>query len=83
MVPSTESAPRDLDALRKALCDTATAPGTAYLARVPATLFLDAAFVAAYVRTGSLYALSASHLDRDDVMCLDGQGTSLIRSWHY
>ncbi|CBQ70112.1 conserved hypothetical protein [Sporisorium reilianum SRZ2] len=55
-----------------------------YRARIPLSLLLDPIFVTAYVRTGSLMALSdvagtpglSPHLD--DSVCIDGQGTLVL-----
>ncbi|PWZ03496.1 hypothetical protein BCV70DRAFT_197707 [Testicularia cyperi] len=55
-----------------------------YRARVPMSLFLDPIFVTAYLRTGSLVALSDRSRkpgidgNDDDVVCLDGQGTLIL-----
>lgn len=55
--------------------DRLVAPGTAYLASMPIALLLDPIFVSAYIKNGSLIALTAGRLDTDDVFCLDGRGT--------
>lgn len=55
-----------------------------YRARIPLSLLLDPIFVTAYIRTGSLIALSdvagapglSPHLD--DSVCIDGQGTLVL-----
>src|SRR5450756_2066140 len=62
-------------ALEKAIC--AAGPGPC-LAHVPATLFLEPSFVAQYILTGSLYALSLTRLDSDDTLCIDGQGMLIL-----
>lgn len=55
-----------------------------YRARVPISMLLDPIFVTAYLKTGSLIALSApsgpAGLDSppDDTVCLDGQGTLVL-----
>ena len=48
------------------------------IARVSAALFLEPSFVANYIRTGSLYALSTAALDSDDALCLDGNGMLIL-----
>ncbi|WFD06908.1 ribonuclease P [Malassezia vespertilionis] len=57
--------------------DDWTAPGPC-IARVPLSLFFEPAFVAQYVRSGSLYALGATKLDTEDTVCLDGQGMLVL-----
>ncbi|KAJ1036398.1 hypothetical protein NDA13_000278 [Ustilago tritici] len=55
-----------------------------YRARVPLSLLLDPIFVAAYLKTGSLIALSDASgapgftPTSDDTVCLDGQGTLVL-----
>lgn len=55
-----------------------------YRARIPLSLFLDPIFVTAYLKTGSLIALSdasrtpAFTPSSDDSVCLDGQGTLVL-----
>ncbi|WFD36086.1 hypothetical protein MCUN1_002957 [Malassezia cuniculi] len=49
-----------------------------YVARVTASMFLEPSFVAQYIRSGSLYALSTSALDSDDMLCIDGNGMLVL-----
>lgn len=49
-----------------------------YVARVPLHLFLNPEFVSQYVKTADLIALSTGHLDTDDIICLDSQGTLIL-----
>jgi len=74
-VPATA----DVRPLQAALENTihAAGPGPC-LAHVPATLFLEPSFVAQYILTGSLYALSMTRLDSDDTLCVDGQGMLIL-----
>lgn len=57
------------------MLDRLVRPGTAFLASIPISLFLDPVFAHSYIHNGSLVALSAGRLDVDDVFCLDGHGT--------
>jgi len=74
-VPTTTDMAPLQAALEKAIC--AAGPGPC-LAHVPATLFLEPSFVAQYILTGSLYALSLTRLDSDDTLCIDGQGMLIL-----
>ncbi|WFD31404.1 ribonuclease P [Malassezia sp. CBS 17886] len=80
VLPSrTTGTPASIDHVRASLVDTVKGAGSGpCLARVPLTLFLDPHFVASYIRSGSLYALSATRLDAEDSVCLDGQGLLVL-----
>ena len=62
-------------ALRDAVKDAGPGP---CIAQVSLSLFLEPRFVAQYVRTGSLYALSTTCLDTQDTVCLDGRGMLVL-----
>ena len=48
------------------------------MAQVPLALFLEPTWMQMYIHTGSLYALSMTHLDAGDTVCLDGQGMLIL-----
>ncbi|WFD20012.1 ribonuclease P [Malassezia caprae] len=75
VVPATADMAPLQAALEQAI--RAGGPGPC-LAHVPATLFLEPSFVAEYILTGSLYALSMTRLDSDDTLCIDGQGMLIL-----
>ncbi|CAO1616679.1 unnamed protein product [Sympodiomycopsis kandeliae] len=58
--------------------ETRRARAAYYVARVPLQVFLNPEFVTLHVKTASLIALSSGHLDTDDIVCLDGQGTLIL-----
>lgn len=55
-----------------------SAKNGAYFARIPLSLFLEPGFIAQYIRSGSLYALSTTRLDTQDTVCLDGRGMLIL-----
>lgn len=74
-------APEDAEASSQALTYTIqTLAGKTYpcMAHVPLTLFLTPTFVAHYIHSGALYAMSMTHLDTQDTACLDGQGMLIL-----
>ncbi|KAN0063739.1 hypothetical protein ACQY0O_003789 [Thecaphora frezii] len=76
---ATDAPPEAIEALIQRLSSlTGHDRAASYLAKVPLSLFLDPIFVTAYIKCGSLTALSLGRIDADDVVCLDGQGTLIL-----
>lgn len=75
IVPHTTEEHDVVHALRNLVKDAGPGP---CIAQVPLSLFLEPAFVAQYIHTGSLYALSTTCLDTQDTVCLDGRGMLVL-----
>lgn len=76
LVPHTSFLTQNfISSLQRVLQNAGSGP---CIAHVPLALFLEPTFVAQYIRTGSLYALSATWLDTQDSVCLDGQGMLVL-----
>lgn len=75
LVPATADTKPLQASLKQAVEKAGPGPCLAY---VPMTLFLEPSFVAQYILTGSLYALSMTRLDSDDTLCIDGQGMLIL-----